>query len=122
MMHQRQAGYRWPRFAFQPPYFFSRRILESMVNVAGTFQYDRQTPFIDWWFMAVCAAGKIPHKNFPHGFSCPTSDYNSRRVMCDRVANHGAVMLHSIKTPIALQECVQARQQHNRTMGRGMTL
>jgi hypothetical protein len=122
MMHHRQPGYRWPRLAFQPPYFFSRAILEKMVITAGKFGTDPQTPFIDWWMMAVAVAGNIPHKNFPHGVSCPTSDYNTRRHMCDRIANHGAVMLHSVKTPIALQEAVSARHQHSRSHGRGMSL
>lgn len=122
LMHQRKSDYPWPRLAFQPPYFFSRSILERMLATQGTFNTDPQTPFIDWVMMAICVAGNIPHKNFPHGCSCPTSDYNSRRHMCDRVANHGAVMLHSIKTPIALQEVVSARYQHNRTQGRGISL
>jgi len=122
LMHQRKSDYKWPRQAFQPPYFFSRDILEKLVATEGTFQTDMQTPFIDWVMMAICHAGKIPHRNFRDGVSCPTSDYNSRRHMCDRISNHGAVMLHSIKSPAALQEMVSARYQFNRTQGRGITL
>ncbi len=122
LMHQRQPSYQWPRLAFQPPYFFSRSVLEAMLRTQRTFLTDQQTPFIDWLMMAIAIAGNIKHQNFPHGVSCPSSDYNTRRYMCDRVANHGAVMIHSIKTPIALQEVVSARHQHSRSHGRGISL
>jgi hypothetical protein len=122
LMHQRKADYKWPRMAFQPPYFFSRSALEAMLATEGKFETDQQTPFIDWLMMAICHAGNIPHANYRDGVSCPTSDGHSRRHMSTRIANHGAVMLHSIKTPIALQEMVSARYQYNRTQGRGISL
>lgn len=122
LMHQRKSTYRWPRLAFQPPYFFSRAILEALVKVAPTVETDQQTPFIDWCMMAWAIAGNIPHKNFKDGVSCPSSDYNSRRHMSSRIAQHGAVMAHSIKTPQALQEMVSARYQFNRANGRGISL
>jgi hypothetical protein len=122
LMHQRRPEYPWPRLAFQPPYFFSRSVLERFVATEGTFPTDPQTPFIDWVMMAGCVQAKIANRNFPHGVSCPTSDFNSRRHMCNCIAQGGAVMLHSIKTPIALQEAVSARHQHSRSHGRGLTL
>lgn len=122
LMHQRRPEYTWPRFAAQPPYFFSRAVLEKIVATEGTFTVDQQTPFIDWLMMAVAIAGEIPHLNYPHGVSCPSSDYSSRRYMCDRIANHGAVMVHSVKTPTALQEVVSARHQHNRAKGLGIRM
>jgi hypothetical protein len=59
LMHQRKPGYKWPRQAFQPPYFFSRRILEQMVATEGTFEYDQQTPLR--LLMAICHAGSNAH-------------------------------------------------------------
>lgn len=122
LMHQRKPGYKWPRQAFQPPYFFSREILERMIKTEGTFEYDMQTPFIDWLMMAICFAGDIPHKNFRDGVSCPTADNHSRRHMVNNIVQRGAVMLHSIKTPLALQEMVSARHQYNRVRGNGIKL
>ena len=122
LMHQRKPGYKWPRFAFQPPYFFSRSILERMIETEGTFETDMQTPFIDWLMMAICAAGDIPHKNYRDGVSCPTSDNHSRRHMVNNIVQRGAVMLHSVKTPLALQEMVSARHQFNRTRGNGIKM
>lgn len=122
LMHHRKPEYQWPRLAFQPPYFFSRSILERMLATEGKFATDLQTPFIDWLFMAIAVAGNIPHRNYPDGCSCPTSDTNSIRHMANRVSVHGAVMLHSIKTPRALQEVASSRAQYNRTQGRGITM
>lgn len=122
LMHQRKPGYKWPRLAFQPPYFFSRSILERMIKTEGTFETDMQTPFIDWLMMAICVAGNIPHKNFRDGVSCPTSDNHSRRHMVNHIVQRGAVMLHSVKTPLALQEMVSARHQFNRVRGNGIKL
>jgi len=122
LMHARRPEYQWPRLAFQPPYFFSRAVLERMVATQGTFPTDMQTPFIDWLMMAICVAGKIPHKNFRDGISCPTSDFNSLRHMCNHITQRGAVMLHSVKRPQALQEIVSARHQWNRANGNGIRL
>ena len=121
-MHQRKPGYKWPRLAFQPPYFFSRSILERLVKTEGTFEADMQTPFIDWLMMAICAAGDIPHKNYRDGVSCPTSDNHSRLHMVNNIVQRGAVMLHSVKTPLALQEMVSARHQFNRVRGNGIKM
>jgi len=119
LMHLRQPDYTWPRLAFQPPYFFSRGILERMIATEGKFKTDMQTPFIDWLFMAMAVAGEIPHRNYPNGCSCPTSDYNTRKHMCSQISR-GAIMLHSIKTPLALMEAATARLQFSRTHGRGI--
>lgn len=121
-MHPRQPGYRWPRLAFQPPYFMPREIVQRLVEVAPTVPVDPQTPFIDWCMMSWAIAGGIPHKNFPHGISCPTSDHHSLGTMANYVANHGRVMCHSIKTPRALHHIISCRMQYNRTHGRGNTL
>lgn len=122
LMHQRKSDYQWPRQAFQPPYFFSRSILEKMIATEGTFAYDQQTPFIDWVMMAICHAGGIPHKNFRDGISCPTSDAHSRGHMVNHIVQRGAVMLHSVKTQFSLQAMVSARHQWSREHGKGITM
>ena len=109
MMHVRPANYGWPRLAFQPPYFFSREVIERLlsVNVAP----EPQTPFIDWWMMAVCVKAGVPHRNYPDGMSCPTNDRHSLGVMSDAVANRGAIFVHSIKTTDALHQIVHDRRR-----------
>lgn len=98
MMHQRLRSYRYPRLAFQPPYFISRRNIEKILRVSSRVRADRTTPFIDWAMMAwACTAG-IPHKGFHPVASCPTRGHPPGvDHMGALVRHHGAVMLHSIK-------------------------
>jgi hypothetical protein len=111
-MHTRPEGYPWPQLAFQPPYFFSREVIEKIISV--DVPADPKTPFIDWWMMAVAIAAKIPYACFRDGMSCPTSDMNSLNVMSDAVTNRGAIFVHSIKTPRALSQVVGCRRYHVR--------
>jgi hypothetical protein len=108
MFHVRPATYTLPRLAFQPPYFFSRGILERLIAAAPLVVFEPQTPFIDWYFMAVAHAGGIPHKNFRDGISCGTADSSIHptakdgglglRAMTNAVQNHGAIFLHAVKS------------------------
>lgn len=102
-MHPRKPGYPWPRLAFQPPYFMSRTVLKKFLEVAGDVRAEPQTPFIDWWMMAVAVQAKIIYKNFPHGASLPSSDAYSRSVMSSLV-RQGKCMVHSIKRKDVLTE------------------
>lgn len=117
-MHIRtDPKYPWPRLAFQPPYFCSRKILEGLVEVADSIPADPQTPFIDWCMMAWAVGGKVPWKNFPttQGVSCPTRNYEpGKKLMGDMIRYHGAVMLHSIKTMDALQVAAWSRVEWKR--------
>ena len=98
MMHARPASYPWPRLAFQPPYFFSRNILKQLLDAAPTVACEPQTPFIDWCMMAWSIAGKVPHKNFRDGISCPSTDGHSLSVMRDHVRAQGKIFIHSVKS------------------------
>ncbi len=105
----RAEGYTWPRMAFQPPYFFSREVIHKMlsVDVPG----DSDTPFVDWWIMAVAHAAGIKHRTFPHGISLPPNQDYWEGVMDYAVTNRGAVFLHSIKRPEVLARMVAARKR-----------
>lgn len=114
-MHARPPGYPWPQLAFQPPYFFSRDVLRRLISV--DVPADPKTPFIDWWMMAAAVAAKIPYACFRDGMSCPTSDHGSLAAMSDAVTNRGAIFVHSIKTPRALNQVVGCRRYHVRKFG-----
>jgi hypothetical protein len=78
---------------------------------------DPKTPFIDWWMMAVAVAAKVPYACFRDGMSCPTSDHGSLAAMSDAVTNRGAIFVHSIKTPRALNQVVGCRRYYVRKHG-----
>jgi len=113
-MHVRKPDYTWPRLAFQPPYLMPREVVQALVDIAPTVAVDSQTPFIDWCMMSWAIAGNIPHKNFPNGISCPTSDEHCLGVMVHHVERQGKIMCHSIKTARALTRVLNARMKFNR--------
>lgn len=90
------AGY--PLIAMQPPYFMSRVALEQIVAVSEGMIACPITPFIDWWFVPACVKAGLNHKPFRNGASCETVTPHGLAVMSERVAKHGAVCLHSIKS------------------------
>jgi len=116
-MHPRRPDYPFPRQALQPPYFCSRATLKKFVDYAPSLRPDPQTPFIDWQMRQVPHIGKFLVSNFKDGCSCPTTDGSSLGWMIQNIVDRGAVMLHSIKTPRALQEIVNARVNWRRAHG-----
>jgi hypothetical protein len=115
MMHNRPAGYKWPRLAFQPPYFMSRRVIEQLLTVADSVECEPQTPFIDWVMMAWAIASGCAHKNFHDGASYPTRNSpEGLHVMRGVVRNRGKVMVHSIKDARVLRWLVQDRTMYLR--------
>lgn len=95
----------YPKIAMQPPYGLSRKNLEKLVAVAPRVLAHPITPYIDWFFVALCSEAGIQHrawwdkeKDFgtPHPTELIAQDpWNE---MWDRVRNHGRVMVHPIKT------------------------
>jgi hypothetical protein len=117
MMHDRsdQPGYPWPRIACQPPYFFSRSVLEKLIRAGEKIKADPKTPFIDWCMMAWAVEAGVPHKSFPHGVSCPSANYRpGQDAMRNAVEIGGAVMIHSVNTPDVLYMLSGARISHVR--------
>ena len=120
-IHQRHPTYPLPRFALQPPYVLSRYALERLVS-KGQFdirdtktfgQYGTengwiQTPYIDWYMMALACYTDVPMRGFLDGASCPTSEcpvgsstpgqhHLGYTTMRGLVRNHGVRFVHSIK-------------------------
>jgi hypothetical protein len=97
--HPRAADYKFPRLAFQPPYFFSRSALDKLIVAAPTVEPNPRSPFIDWCMMAWAVTAGIPYKTFPDGMSCGTGADNPLGVKCmtEGVGIHGKIFLHSVK-------------------------
>jgi hypothetical protein len=118
MMHDRSddPGYKYPRLAFQPPYFMSRRVIERLLTVAATTRANPRTPFIDWCMMAWAFDAGVVGKNFLDGVSVPTNQGYAPGInaMKDAIENRGAVMLHSIKDPRMLYSAAASHVNWNR--------
>src|SRR6266566_911840 len=85
-IHIRPAHYPLPRFALQPPYVFSRHVLEKLLSKGQFPIHDQslygqygdskwvQTPYIDWYMLALSHFTGVPSLGFLDGASCPTSE------------------------------------------------
>jgi len=111
LMHNLPPPYAWPRFAMQPPYFLSRHLVERLIAAAPFVVPDPRMLFIDWFFMACCVKGGIPHKNFRDGMSCCTRNPHGLKVMTDQVWRHGKIFIHSVKNATIRRQLEYARGQ-----------
>jgi hypothetical protein len=117
-MHNRpEPDYQYPRLAFQPPYFMSRNVIQRLLTVADKVKANPTTPFIDWCMMAWAISAGIPHKSFPEGVSCPSSDAHSLNVMTHAVMRNGKIFVHSIKTLEVLKQIGHARVRYKQSKG-----
>lgn len=110
-------GYKYPRLAFQPPYFMSRKVIQALLSVASQVKANPTTPFIDWCMMAWAIEAGVPYETFPDGVSCPSSDDHSRNVMFHAISREGKVFVHSIKEQRVLSMMVQGRLQYRQRKG-----
>jgi hypothetical protein len=135
-IHIRDAKYPLPRFALQPPYVFSRYVLEQLLS-KGQFdirdtktfgQYGTepgwiQTPYIDWYMMALAAYTDVPTMRFLDGASCPTSEcpvgsstpgvrHMGYGQMYELVRNKGIRFIHSIKDRSVFDDLCRARTEY----------
>jgi hypothetical protein len=123
--HQGQFG-DWPRVAFQPPYFLSRRTIEAMLAVADDprVQASPVMPFIDFYMVQLGMVAGLPWRRFMDCISCPiTADplkeltpnqaktYNENyAAVYQSVLHRGANILHSVKDPVAVDALLGARR------------
>jgi hypothetical protein len=110
MMHTMPPGYPFPRLAFQPPYFCSRRVLEQMVKATETLTFESlQLHFIDYYMMRLAVHANLPHRGFPFGCSCGTANNPQGQALMSELVRQGAVMLHSVKTSDVVSLLVRTR-------------
>lgn len=129
--HQDTFPEGWPHVAFQPPYFLSRATIEKMVAVGDDerVKATHMMPFIDYYMMALTTVAGLPWKRFMDCVSCPIAiDVvahplegqtqhekevygNGYKIAMDAVLNRGAVIVHSIKDPLAVHAFLEARKR-----------
>lgn len=109
----------YPKLAFQPPYFLSRKNLQKMVDVAPRVSAHPLTPFIDWYMVALaCEAGVAfkAHQDKEVDHATPSVVISDPwEILYERIKNHGKVMMHPIKSLECATRLVQEREYYVRT-------
>lgn len=112
-----------PKLALQPPYFFSRRAVEALLEgakhpavsyfagVSGSADLPVPTSCIDHVMLQWVHATNIEHKSFFTGASFETGSVNGANEMVNLVQHHGRVLIHSVKTPAVLNRLVAAHRK-----------
>lgn len=116
-----------PKLALQPPYFFSRRVVEALLEgakrpavsyfagVEGSVDLPVPTSCIDHVMLQWIHATGIEHKSFFTGASFETGSEHGAAEMENIVRNHGRVLIHSVKTAAVLNRLVVAHREFVRT-------
>ena len=104
----------FPRLAFQPPYFMSRKVIERLLAPVAdkNLEMNPTLPFIDHYMVQLAVAAGVPWKNFSDGFTGPISGDRRSFELGWRAARSGAVMIHSVKAPQFWQPLVRAREMY----------
>lgn len=99
----------FPLIAMQPPYFLSRMGLERIVKTTEGMQACPITPFIDWWFVEASIRAGLKHRPFKdgQGASCETVTELGIAVMTERIKDHGAIFIHSVKSGAVKDQLVR---------------
>ncbi len=91
------AASKLPKLAFQPPYFFSKSVLHSLVRSSATPAHSFTQPSpegwpmplptecIDHWMLQVVYAANLPHRTFPDGASFETTSQHGLDTMSEHV-------------------------------------
>jgi hypothetical protein len=107
-----------PELAFQPPYFFSRRVLLKMIEAGPGIRLQEARPFIDHYMVQLAVKAKINYKGFPNGRSFPawnSPGHPGADFMVRAVQNDGVVMVHAVKHIEVVQRLMAARKEYLRT-------
>lgn len=119
---------RLPKVALQPPYFFSRFVLERMLEGAKrpSDSYFDPTPHgdlpvptfcIDHYMLQICASAGVPCLNFINGASFRTDTPEEIAIMVNLVQTHGHVMIHQVKHHAVYHRLVEAHAVCRRLHG-----
>lgn len=109
-----------PKVALQPPYFFSRAVLERLVAVvdrpapsyfapAAEGGMPLPTGCIDHYQLQLCHAAGVPHFSFPDGRSFETASPIGLVEMARNVRENGVVFVHQVKSRAVLDVLTIAR-------------
>lgn len=103
---------RLPKIALQPPYFFHRTVLVSLIQHAATpaISFGKQTNGIDHWMLRVMHSTGLPHRSFPDGASFETTSDHGFSVMREHVGRHGKIFIHQVKHKHVLDQLTLDRR------------
>jgi hypothetical protein len=114
-VRERELGFYmdgFPRLAFQPPYFMSRKVIERLLAPIMDKNLDMNPtlPFIDHYMVQLAVKAGVPWKNFSDGITGPISSDRRSFELGWNAALRGAVMIHSVKAPEFWRPLMQARE------------
>ncbi len=121
--------YGWPRVAFQPPYFLSRKTIEAMLAIADDprCQATAVMPFIDYYMVQLTMVAGLRWKRFKDCLSCPVAadprkagtlipvhveTYKMGWKIAVEGISKGANIIHSVKDPAAVAHFIELRKQY----------
>ena len=106
----------FPRLAFQPPYFLSRKVIERLLAPVAEKNLDMNPtlPFIDHYMVQLAVKAGVPWKDFTDGFTGPISGDRRSFERAWEAAQRGTVMIHSVKAPEFWRPLMQARELYLR--------
>jgi hypothetical protein len=87
----------FPKLALQPPYFFSRTVLEKLVAAIVSVIMNPHLPFIDHYMTQLAVQANVSCKGFTNGWSGPISSHPDMPRAVLGAVNSGAVMIHGAK-------------------------
>lgn len=88
----------FPKIAFQPPYFLSRKTIVALLAVADGITMNPGLPFIDHYMVQLAVKAGWAARGFPDGASLSTEVDYGIEDMAKRVREGGKIFLHSIKS------------------------
>jgi hypothetical protein len=115
-----------PKIALQPPYFFSRSVLQGILahadnlptSYTGTSPEGWTLPFptqcIDHYFLQLACGSGFPHFNFHSGASFETTSVHGLETMAELVRVHGRDMIHQVKSKEVLDRLVMEHARYVR--------
>lgn len=102
----------FPRIAFQPPLFMSRRTIETLLAVSPRVPMDDFLPWIDHWLVQLAVEAKLVWKGFPDIISADLDRFPGvlENAQC-QVRHLGRIFVHSAKTVEAWGPLMHAHRQ-----------
>lgn len=109
-----------PKLAFQPPYFFSQRVLRALLRTSATPAQSftvltaqgtmpLPTECIDHFMLQLVYAAGLQHRSFPDGSSWETTSEIGLTQMSEHVRALGKIFIHQVKSRPVLDRLMADR-------------
>lgn len=105
----------YPKIAIQPPYFLTRETIRRLLEAPDPGCHPI-TPYIDWYWVALCYSAAITHRPFtllehPSTAVAPFIGSDPWDQLAYRIRHCGTTMMHPIKTVQQIDLCNLAFSQ-----------